>query len=114
MSLWQAGYSKEQEFEADREGLRLAALAGYSPQGAIDMLNRFEDLDREYVIHAETPPEELSQVAVEGLEGYFRTHPLPSERLAQARAVIAQDGLDARKAETPLNEERKTANQKTR
>jgi len=114
MSLWQAGYSKEQEFEADREGLRLAALAGYSPQGAIDMLNRFEELDREYVIHAETPPEELSQVAVEGLEGYFRTHPLPSERLAQARAVIAQDGLDVRKAETPLNEERKTANQKTR
>lgn len=109
MSLWQAGYSKEQEFEADREGLRLAALAGYSPQGAIDMFNRFEELDREYVIHAETPPEELSQVAVEGLEGYFRTHPLPSERLAQARAVIAEDGLDARRAQTPLNEEYKTA-----
>jgi predicted Zn-dependent protease len=114
MSLWQAGYSKEQEFEADREGLRLAALAGYSPQGAIDMLNRFEELDREYVIHAETPPEELSQVAVEGLEGYFRTHPLPSERLAQATAVIAQDGLDLRKAETPLGGEYKTAGMKAR
>jgi predicted Zn-dependent protease len=25
MSLWQAGYSKDQEFEADREGLRIAA-----------------------------------------------------------------------------------------
>jgi beta-barrel assembly-enhancing protease len=114
MSLWQAGYSKEQEFEADREGLRLAAMAGYSPQGAIDMFNRFAELDQEYVIHAETPPEELSQVAVEGLEGYFRTHPLPSERLAQATAVIAQDGLDARKAETPLNEEYKTASMKAR
>ncbi len=114
MELWQAGYSKEQEFEADREGLRLAALAGYSPQGAIDMFNRFAELDREYVIHAETPPEELSAVAVEGLEGYFRTHPLPSERLAQATAVIAQDGLDARMAETPLNEEYKTASLKAR
>jgi beta-barrel assembly-enhancing protease len=112
MSLWQAGYSKEQEFEADREGLRLAALAGYSPQGAIDMFDRFEELHREYVIHAETPPEELSQVAVEGLEGYFRTHPLPSERLAQANAVIAQDELDTRKPETPLNEEYKVSNSK--
>lgn len=109
MSLWQAGYSKEQEFEADREGLRLAELAGYSPQGAIDMFNRFEELDREYVIHAETPPEELSQVAVEGLEGYFRTHPLPSERLAQAKAVIAQDGLNDDEPETPLSENYRTA-----
>jgi predicted Zn-dependent protease len=105
VSLWQAGYSKEHEFEADREGLRLAALAGYSPQGAIDMFARFEALDREYVIHAETPPEELGQVAVEGLEGYFRTHPMPSERLAQAKAVIAQDGLDASEAEVPLKAE---------
>jgi beta-barrel assembly-enhancing protease len=114
MSLWQAGYSKEQEFEADREGLRLASLAGYSPQGAIDMFNRFEELDREYVIHAETPPEELSQVAVEGLEGYFRTHPLPSERLAQAEGVIAQDGLDTREPETLLNEEYKTGGSKAK
>ncbi len=114
MSLWQAGYSKEQEFEADREGLRLATLAGYSPQGAIDMFNRFEELDREYVIHAETPPEELSQVAVEGLAGYFRTHPLPSERLAQATAVIAEDGLDTRKLETPLNDEYRTARSMTK
>jgi len=114
VSLWQAGYSKEQEFEADREGLRLAALAGYSPEGAIDMLDRFEELDRRYVTRAETPPEELSQVAIEGLEGYFRTHPLPSERLAQAKAVIAQDGLNARRAETPLSDEYRTANQRSK
>ena len=29
MSLWQAGYSKDEEAEADREGLRLAVSAGY-------------------------------------------------------------------------------------
>jgi Zn-dependent protease with chaperone function len=51
LSLWQAGYSKEEEFEADREGLRLAASAGYSPRGAIDLLTRFVQLDHEYVIH---------------------------------------------------------------
>jgi predicted Zn-dependent protease len=96
MSLWQAGYSKDQEFEADREGLRIAAAAGYSPQGAVNMTERLAKLQREYVIHAETPPGELSQVAIDGLTGYFRSHPLPSERLEQLHAVIAQDHLKNR------------------
>jgi predicted Zn-dependent protease len=91
MSLWQAGYSKDQEFEADREGLRIAAAAGYSPQGAVKMTETLGKLQREYVIHAETPTEELSQVAIDGLTGYFRSHPLPSERLEQVNTVIAQD-----------------------
>ena len=73
MSLWQAGYSKDQEFEADREGLRIAVAASYSPQGAVKMTERLAKLDREYVIHAETPTDELSQVAIDGLTGYFRS-----------------------------------------
>jgi len=93
MSLWQAGYSKDQEFEADREGLHIAVAAGYSPQGAVKMNEKLAKLDREYVIHAETPPGELSQVAIDGLNGYFRSHPQPSERLAQVNDVIAQDHL---------------------
>jgi predicted Zn-dependent protease len=93
MSLWQAGYSKDQEFEADREGLRIAVAAGYSPQGAVKMTERLAKLDREYVIHAETPTDELSQVAIDGLTGYFRSHPLPSERLEQVNTLIAQDHL---------------------
>jgi predicted Zn-dependent protease len=93
ISLWQAGYSKEEEFEADREGLRIAAAAGYSPRGAVNMLERWTQLHSEYVIRAQTPTGELSQLAVDGLTGYFRTHPLPSERLAQANEIIAQDRL---------------------
>jgi predicted Zn-dependent protease len=93
MSLWQAGYSKDQEFEADREGLRIAVAAGYSPQGAVNMTERFAKLQREYVIHAETPTSELTQVAIDGLNGYFRSHPEPSERLQQIKDVIAQDHL---------------------
>jgi predicted Zn-dependent protease len=93
MSLWQAGYSKDQEFEADREGLRLAVAAGYSPQGAVKMTEELAKLDREYVIHAETPADELSQVAIDGLTGYFRSHPEPAERLRQVEDVIAQDHL---------------------
>ena len=35
LAIFQAGYSKDQEFEADREGTRLAVMAGYSPLGEI-------------------------------------------------------------------------------
>jgi predicted Zn-dependent protease len=105
ISLWQAGYSKEQEFEADREGLRIACAAGYSPQGAVNMLERWTKLRSEYVIHAETPTAELSQVAIEGLGGYFRTHPLPSERLAQVNEVIAQDHLPLNRPLRPFHVE---------
>lgn len=97
LSLWQAGYSKDEEMEADREGLRIAAASGYSAQGAIDAFERLSRLQREYVIHAQAPVDELSEVAIEGLQGYFRSHPEPSERLAQVRQVIARDGLDTAK-----------------
>jgi predicted Zn-dependent protease len=105
MSLWQTGYSKDEEFEADREGLRIAVAAGYSAQGALDELVRWAKLRTEYVVHAETPTDELSQLAVEGLTGYFRTHPEPSERIAQARAVIAQDHLPTFKPLRPFRVE---------
>ena len=102
LSLWQAGYSKDEEFEADREGLRIAVEAGYSAQGAIDLLKRFMQLDRQYVTHDEDPTEALSQLAIEGLTGYFRSHPLPSERLAQANAIIRRDHLPQDKPTTPI------------
>jgi predicted Zn-dependent protease len=103
LSLWQAGYSKDEEFEADREGLRLASAAGYSPQGAIDLLNRFLRWDREYITHSDAPAEALSQLAVDGLEGYFRSHPQSSERLAQVKRIIAQDHLADNQATTPMS-----------
>jgi predicted Zn-dependent protease len=91
LELWEAGYNKDEEFEADREGMRLAVQAGYSPYGALAMFEKFAKLEREYVIHAENPEDELSQLAIASLTGYFRSHPLPSERLAQARTLIAQE-----------------------
>lgn len=95
MSLWQTGYSKDEEFEADREGLRIAVATGYSAKGAVDLLERWNRLHREYVIHAETPTDELSQLTIEGLNGYFRSHPLPSERLATVNEVVAHDHFSA-------------------
>jgi len=102
LSLWQAGYSKDEEFEADREGLLLAASAGYVPRGAIDLLTRFVQLDRAYVIHADTPTGEFSQLAIEGLMGYFRSHPPASERLARVEALIVTEHLPINQPLTPL------------
>jgi predicted Zn-dependent protease len=110
ISLWQAGYSKDEEFEADREGLRIANAAGYSAQGAVNLLERWAHLHDEYVTHAENPPEALSQLAIDGLNGYFRTHPLPSERLVQAHEVIEQDHLPLERALKPFHIEYEVTN----
>jgi predicted Zn-dependent protease len=86
--VFEAGYSKDQELEADREGTQLAVWAGYSPQGAVRMFETFDRLYQEYVRRAQSPQEELSRVAIQTLEGYFRSHPLPSERVDQVRKLI--------------------------
>jgi predicted Zn-dependent protease len=96
MEVFEAGYSKDQELEADREGVRLAVEAGYSANGAIRMFETFERLFREYQARAKTPQQELTQVALQTLEGYFRSHPLPSERIAQVHKMIASEGWPTR------------------
>jgi predicted Zn-dependent protease len=97
LGLWQAGYHKDEEFEADREGLFLAVQSGYSPYGALQTFQRFAKLRDEYVIHAQSPEEELSELAIQSLEGYFRSHPLPSERIAQAEKIIAEQHWEGKK-----------------
>jgi predicted Zn-dependent protease len=87
VQLFQAGYGKEQELEADRDGIYLAVIAGYSPQGAVHLFERFKRLY--HVLKAGRPDEELSQVAMAGIEGYFRSHPLPEERVNQIQRLIA-------------------------
>lgn len=105
LDFWQAGYHKDEEFEADREGMYLAVQSGYSPFGAVDLFERFAKLNDEYVIHAKSPDEELSQLAVQSLTGYFRSHPLPSERLAQANRIIAQEHWESRTVRKPFHVE---------
>ncbi|HKF20880.1 MAG TPA: M48 family metallopeptidase [Candidatus Angelobacter sp.] len=88
IQLFQVGYSKEQEMEADRDGTTLAVMAGYSPQGAIRMFQAFAKLQHTYVTKAQSPDQELSRVAIQGIVGYFRSHPLPEEREAQIRRIM--------------------------
>ena len=91
IQVFDAGYSKDQEFEADREGVRLAVAAGYSPNGAIRMFETFQRLYDEYQGRSRTPQQELSQVAQEILTGYFRSHPLPAERIQQIQTLISSE-----------------------
>ena len=104
-SVWEAGYQKDEELEADREGIFLAAEAGYSPYGAVQALNRLTKLGDEYVTRAQAPEDELSDLAIQSLQGYFRSHPLPSERLAQANQIIAQQHWESRKEQKPFHAE---------
>ena len=105
LTVWEAGYNKDEELEADREGMRLTVLGGYSPYGAVSLFEKFAQLHNEYIIHAQSPEEELSELAMQSLEGYFRSHPLPSERLAQANSLIAQEGWQDRKSQKPFRVE---------
>lgn len=91
LAVFEMGYSKDQELEADREGTRLAVWGGYSPQGAIRMFEAFHRLYKEHVARAKSPQEELTRVDIETLEGYFRSHPAPSERIAQINRMIADE-----------------------
>ncbi|HKR85143.1 MAG TPA: M48 family metallopeptidase [Terriglobales bacterium] len=102
LEVWQAGYSKDEELEADREGLRLAVLAGYSPYGGLSLFQQFNKLYDEHVIHAKSPGQELSELAIQSLKGYFRSHPATSERLAQVQRVIAEENWQDRKTEKPF------------
>jgi predicted Zn-dependent protease len=105
MEFWQAGYHKDEEFEADREGMRIAVAAGYSPFGSVKLFERFAELCNERTVVAADPADELSQLAQQSLTGYFRSHPLPSERLAQARSLIAEEHWENRRAQRPFHVE---------
>jgi beta-barrel assembly-enhancing protease len=105
LEFWQAGYHKDEEFEADREGVRLAVEADYSPYGVVSIFTRLAKLSNEFVIHAESPEEELSALAIQSLTGYFRLHPLPSERLDQVNRLIAEEHWEDRQAQKPFHVE---------
>ena len=101
IELFQAGYTKEQELEADREGTKLAVAAGYSPQGAISMFERYQKLQEEWQRYAnrgqeqpevaELPVDIANVVVLQTLEEYFRSHPPEQERIAQIQQLIAAE-----------------------
>jgi beta-barrel assembly-enhancing protease len=105
VEVFEEGYSKTQELEADREGTHLAVRARYSPLGAVRMFQTFDRLYQARTRRAQSPQEELSDLAWETLEGYFRSHPLPSERVAQIQTMISDNHWESLTSEQPLQVE---------
>jgi predicted Zn-dependent protease len=68
-----AGYSREQEREADRIGMELAAKSGWAPGGMTSMLNTLERNEKLVSGHASET-------------GFLDSHPSPPDRAATTRA----------------------------
>ncbi len=62
-------YSRQQEDEADELGVKLAAAAGFDPEGAIRALHRFETADVRFA--------------------FFSTHPPTADRIRRLRERLA-------------------------
>jgi predicted Zn-dependent protease len=77
-------YGKEGELAADREGLKLAVAAGYSPRAAVELLEVFQFLSRD------SKPAPRSDA------------PSLEERIQQAREEIKTRQWDESKLETQL------------
>lgn len=75
MNLIMLGYSREDEFEADRLAVRYSYRAGFDPNGMITFLEKLQQEEKER-------PWDKGFV-------YLRSHPLYSDRIAKARAEIA-------------------------
>ena len=70
--LIESSYSQENEFHADRYGALLAASAGFDPQGALRMLMRMQDKQREN-------PAGFN---------FFSTHPPLPERIRRLKKIV--------------------------
>src|ERR1700687_1954221 len=62
VEIFEAGYTKMEELEADRVGLGFAVAAGYSAAGGVDLMKRFEQLQPENAKRADSPVGEFAQV----------------------------------------------------
>jgi Zn-dependent protease with chaperone function len=77
MSLLHSAYSRDQEFDADEFGARLAAAAGYDPRAAIRAFERLQRLES----NAELP-----------LAEYFSSHPPLAQRIERLTRLIRVSG----------------------
>jgi predicted Zn-dependent protease len=69
----QINFTRHNEIEADRVGIRTLSAAGYDPQGMADF---FEKMGQTSRVNGEGPPE------------FLRTHPVSVNRIAEAKSRI--------------------------
>jgi len=89
ISIFIAGYSKDQELEADRDGTTLAVQAGYSYMGILqlfDAFNRHAAKNNRTTAKA-GPIGEAAQLSLATISGYFASHPPSAQRSMQIRRM---------------------------
>ena len=74
LTMLHSAHSRDCEAEADELGLRLAAAAGFAPQGALALLRRIDQLG----------PDRAN------LGQYLASHPAPAERIARLSPLERQ------------------------
>lgn len=77
-TLYSRGLDKKDEFQADRDGVVIAARAGYDPSGLVGVVQKLDALDP----------------GAAGVALLFKTHPLPADRLSVLDDLFSTGELD--------------------
>jgi predicted Zn-dependent protease len=85
------GYRQYQEVEADAQGVRMVAEAGYDPAAGIEFFRRLAQRAGERPPpRPRTPAEEAGHAVVRAMGSYFRSHPTSSERSRRLERLVAR------------------------
>lgn len=68
-----SGYSREDEFLADKLAIKYAKLSGYAPEAGIEVMNKLEEA------HKKDDPRKIS---------YFRSHPFIPQRIKRMKQEL--------------------------
>ena len=91
-SLATAGYNQQQELEADAQGMRAAAEAGYDPHGAVRVFTRMGHAFNEPPATVpSTPAGEVLHSLGGLLGGYFRSHPRSQARAERLAELVREN-----------------------
>ena len=107
MEIFMAGYSKEQELEADRNGTTLAVQAGYSYTGILQLFDSFTRLEsggENATTKSGGPISEAVQLSLATLSGYLASHPPSRQRSESIRELASERGWPANLARPLLSQ----------
>lgn len=90
VAVFQAGYSKELELEADRVGVAYAVNQGYSPDAFAALFLRMQKQLQDAEHTPANPGQEVGHVLTTSLTEYFRSHPPTAERIAEVEREIRE------------------------
>jgi predicted Zn-dependent protease len=86
-AVWLAGFSREQEFEADKLGVRYMAADGYDPREAADMLSKLGEGVRLSMKELGRPPESADEFSI------MQSHPRTADRVVAATDAARAQGM---------------------